>query len=128
MLLWAFKSRPETRGEHMPYLAFRWAVEANRWSVGFVWQCKERDTGQWFTADAFYYLISIERWRWASDHYYYDGPHCALRMGWLAVRWTGGIWSGWCEKCMPTKPARRRLAGLKSAIWAAAKKCAEVLP
>lgn len=41
----------------------------------------------------------------------------------------------WCEPCQKREslrpqrePARRRLAGLKSAIWAAAKKCAEVLP
>lgn len=42
---------------------------------------------------------------------------------------------GWCDPCKKREgirklrePARRRLAGLKSAIWAAAKKCAENSP
>lgn len=42
---------------------------------------------------------------------------------------------GWCDACRKReslweqgKKARRTLGGLKSAIWAAAKKCAEVLP
>ena len=42
---------------------------------------------------------------------------------------------GWCSPCRKRQdirknlePARRRLAGLKSAIWAAAKKCAENSP
>lgn len=105
LLTWG--EEPETRGNHMPCDAFRWALEANSWkgegaSLGIAQQHRFRNMSTWFSLHSRFYGVSLTRaFSFGVDHAYYDGPHCSLSLGFLHILWSGNPLTGWCEKCMP---------------------------
>jgi len=104
MILWA--SQVETEAEaQFPELgrrAWRWVLEAGRWSqgvsIGFTKQVLF-DGEQWCAAHHYYDVSLTKHFRLGESHDYYDGPHCAFSLGWLHINWSGA----WCTKCMPEK-------------------------
>jgi hypothetical protein len=105
MILWRFKETPETR-EDFPCSAFRWVIETSYgpscMSIGVVHQYQYKDTGEWHSSHTTVYEVGLARkFKFGREHWYYDGPHCSLSLGWLRFWWGGDPRTGWCKKCMP---------------------------
>lgn len=78
----------------------------------------------------------LEDWQpcWKGKMVPSGNPYPLPPMEWEAYGWSEERPGGWCGPCRKREtirkglePARRHLAGLKSAVWAAAKKCAEMM-
>lgn len=96
-MLILFKEHPETRGEHFPCSAFRWAFEAGRWHIGFVHQHKWKESGKWQSSHTSVYEMYISKHFAVGDtHLYYDGPHCMFSLGWIHFIWGNSN----CKKCL----------------------------
>ncbi len=95
MILWRFKSEPETRGEGFSCSAFRWVLEVGNWFVGLTNQYQIN--GEWQSSHTTIYHVGL-RWpfRFGSEHFYYDGPHCTVNLGFAWIGWGGRN----CRKCM----------------------------
>lgn len=107
MILWRFKEQPETRGESYPYSAFRWTLQIGWAFIGFVFQSKERNTGEWDDAGVNEIVARIwRRFAFGFTHTYWDGPNCQLSLGFLHLCWRGNPWTGDCKKCMPDEVSK----------------------
>jgi len=103
MIIYKFKEIPETRGEKYPCSAFRWVFETGMWHIGFVWQYKNKSNGEWESSHTTVYEVWLDnKFRFGREHYYYDGPHCMLHLGWITFCWCGNPFTKWCEKCWPS--------------------------
>ena len=99
MILWKGKERI-TDGNTTLHRVVRWAFEVGRWNAGFVRQVKWVDTLKW-GGGAWYGVLLGAPFLLGARHTYYDGPNCSFSLGWLHICWSGGISTGWCNKCMP---------------------------
>lgn len=107
MILFKFKEKPDLRGP--PYqLAHRWIIETEGWktednkiySIYLTLYYKSRETGNWHGIHSEMWGFAIhKKWRWGSEHLYYDGPHCSLSLGFLTINWSGNPFTHWCKKC-----------------------------
>lgn len=82
-----------------PLRAWRWALTADRWSVGAEEQVRFGETDEWGPAIR-YVGLGVSRTQPEKSgfyHGYYDGPHHALWVGPFFVSWS----LGWCDVCMP---------------------------
>jgi hypothetical protein len=91
-----FREEPETRLGY-PCRAFRWTFQVTRDFVGFLHQHElggawydshTRVNGVWFYSD--------RPWQVRFSHLWYDGPHCALRLGPLTIQWN----NPGCRRCL----------------------------
>lgn len=83
------------------YDARRWALElaAANSAVYLSYQTEllSKETKEWRGVGSYFVASLSTRFRWGSDHGYYDGPHCSFSLGFLHFAWSH--W--WCKKCMP---------------------------
>lgn len=98
MILYKFK---ETLRPKLAYVrASRWVIEIIDWSFGIAlsYQFNSREeSNKWISDHSNQYVISIGLpLKIGFDHFYYDGPHCSLHLGFLHFRW----FSDFCKKCM----------------------------
>jgi len=116
MNLFTWGKQKETRvydsGKPFPCDESRWALELTWFGIGIVHQYKYRDTQKWNSSHTTAYglclwILNGKKFRdpwygvFGISHNYYDGPHCALNLGWLHIYWGGDPRTGWCKKCMP---------------------------
>ncbi len=98
-----------------PLRSWRWAVVADRWSVGVEEQIH---TGEWRSSHSLRYAyLGAAATHPASGFYhgYYDGPHHALWIGPLFVNWS----PRWCEVCMPEDTSGAVAAFVEAVLGAA---------
>lgn len=98
MILLFFSHDPETRGDSYPCKAFRWTLQINKWSFGFVHQHQYKDD-TWNDSHTTVAEIYLSCWKLGSDHFWYDGEHCSLHLGWIHFRW-GNLFVRSCKKCL----------------------------
>ena len=84
-MLIPFKETPETR-EGFPCRAFRWSFQIEKDFIGFVHQYNIGD--EWSDSHTLVYGVWYHgKWDWGFDHFYYDGPHCGLKVGPIRFQW-----------------------------------------
>lgn len=77
---------------------YRWAIECSISSIGLVKQYLDK-SGKYDSSHTEVYEISVNKYfKFGFDHIYYDGPHCLLYIGFIAIQYNG---TKWCKKCMP---------------------------
>lgn len=81
-----------------PINNYRWAIEISINSIGLVKQYIS-NSGKYESSHTEAYDISLNRnFKFGFEHTYYDGPHCLLYIGFIAIQYNG---VKWCKKCMP---------------------------
>lgn len=87
---------PETRGDTYPCVAFRWVFRVARDFVGFVHQHRWREAiaapcgetwGDSHSAVCGVWWHPQPDATWGATHAYYDGTHCAFRVGSVVFQW-----------------------------------------
>jgi hypothetical protein len=87
------------------YSAIGRALEIRRDGICVLHELRSRETGEWLERNDALMGISLAR-KSEGDlpapgiyHQWYDGPHCCLWLGRLAVHWSGHPKTGHCRKC-----------------------------
>lgn len=106
MILWTSRERAEEKIA-LPSVgrrAWRWVIETgvlrSGWSIGLteqVWFMDRVGNYDWDLGVRHASVGFTRKFKWGSDHIYYDGPHCARYFGFVRFHWS---WN-WCKKCMP---------------------------
>ncbi len=91
MILYAFKphtveTKPAWPGA--PLRSWRWALHADRWSIGFHEHVRGLSHSvEWWPACAYAYVGVAWDLQFGYSHMYYDGDHHAFWLGPLFVTW-----------------------------------------
>lgn len=99
--LWPAHTEDEVVYESMGRRSWRWVLNIEAWSIAIERQLRNAyDSASRRRPIDTWLAISLRRpFRWGIDHGYYDGPHCALHLGWLTIYWEGGLITRRCAKC-----------------------------
>jgi hypothetical protein len=106
MILWSSREKAEDKPAlpHIGRRAWRFVLETgvivNAWSIGLteqVWFMDKVGNYTWEPATRYMDVALTRKFKWGSQHAYYDGPHCAFFLGFIHFHWA---WN-WCKKCMP---------------------------
>lgn len=77
---WVGETRPG-----YPCKAFRWAFRIEWGTIELVAQHCYAD-GRWHGSHTDRWAIDVAAWRVGVDHFWWDGPHCVYRLGFLAFQ------------------------------------------
>lgn len=80
--------------------SWRWCLEFDWASISLNQYVKFESEQDWnfLQVPVSYFYVALEkRFKFGSEHFYYDGPHCSFSLGFLRFYWR--YW--WCKKCMP---------------------------
>lgn len=100
-----------------PLRSWRWAIVADRWSVGAEEQYRRGEADDWAQALNYVY-VGASRTRPEKSglyHGYYDGPHHALWFGPLFVNWSPER----CDVCVPEDTSGAVAAFIEAVFLAA---------
>ena len=96
MIRWKSKEKLETRS-NFPCRAFRWVFNIDEYGIELIHQHQFRGRGDWCFSHALRYGINVTKKYsgFGLSHFYYDGPHCHILLGWLTVQYVNEN----CKKC-----------------------------
>jgi hypothetical protein len=103
MNIFTYNEELETRKGHNSVLKFRktFKIKYGRgwgFSIGFFNEYLSKSDLKW-RESGIAKILSIDKFKIGSDHFYYDGPNCSLHLGFFHFYWNN--WS--CKKCLPIK-------------------------
>lgn len=94
---WGLTSETEPAWKDAPLRSWRWTFQINRWAIGFFEQVKFPDR-DWDDIRQFSICLRRDwRWRWRTEHTYYDGNHCTTNLGFVSICRDPIE----CQKCWP---------------------------
>lgn len=96
MILWKSKEELETRPT-FPCRAFRWVLNLSNYGIELIHQYQFKDRSDWCFSHTSRYGINVTKkyQGFGSSHFYYDGPHCLILLGWLTIQYVNNN----CKKC-----------------------------
>lgn len=100
MILWRSKPTTETeiRHEDLGRRSWRRVLEVTPGFISFHKEARaEKKCTEWWGWSEYIVLSWDTKWMWGSYHFYYDGPHCSLSLGWMTLAWQN--WK--CKRCCP---------------------------
>lgn len=101
MILWKFSAKPNKNkaGLKAGIIEHRWVLSCEPYSLELYSQLR-RDGEDWDDYHGDYFCVNVTKfWHLGSSHAYYDGPNCALSLGFIQFNWR---LFGQCKKCSST--------------------------
>lgn len=104
MILYTTKPNTETTPEfaYLGRRSWRWVLEIKPFFIDLCQQIKFEPgnargyNSEWHPASYYFTLAISKKFKWGSNHVYYNGPHCSFSIGPIHLSWS--YW--WCKKCL----------------------------
>jgi hypothetical protein len=96
MKLFSTKPKQETSvvHDHMGKRSWRWNVEITPFYLNVYEEMSYEKNQTWCLANRYFEICFDKKFLFGRFHFWHDGPHDTLRLGWIVIAWSGS-----CQKC-----------------------------